>query len=119
LLLHLHPGQVRTDELKDFDSIATTLAAKNKWLGVEKPIGFGWKAQDLNPAGVAGNAARADAGRGAVYLAHIAASLAELLAEIAATPLGIIADAHRCGLTNLAQAGRRSDAQIPRVPAGD
>jgi creatinine amidohydrolase len=94
LLLHLHPGQVRTDELKDFDSIATTLAAKNKWLGVEKPIGFGWKAQDLNPAGVAGNAARADAGRGAVYLAHIAASLAELLAEIAATPLGIIADAH-------------------------
>jgi creatinine amidohydrolase len=94
LMLHLHPELVRVDRLRDFDSIAATLAQKNKWLGAEKPIGFGWKAQDLNPAGVAGNAARANAERGATYLAHIATSLAELLNEVAATPLGIIADAH-------------------------
>jgi creatinine amidohydrolase len=90
LMLHLHPQQVRTEWLKNFDSLVTTLAESNKWLGVEKPIGFGWKAQDLNPAGVAGNAARADADRGAAYLAHIGKSLAELLSEVAATPLGIL-----------------------------
>ena len=54
LLLHLHPELVRRDRLQDFDSLVTTLARANKWLGVETPIGFGWKAQDLNPAGVAG-----------------------------------------------------------------
>jgi creatinine amidohydrolase len=93
LLLHLHPELVRTDQVENFTSLATVLANKNKWLGAEKPIGFGWKAQDLNAAGVAGNAAQADAERGEAYLAHIASSFTELLAEVAATPLGIIADA--------------------------
>lgn len=94
LMLHLHPGLVRTDALTDFESIAATMARQNRWLGVEKPIGFGWKAQDLNPAGAVGNAARADAERGRAYLEHIAGSFAELLAEVAATPLGVIADSH-------------------------
>jgi creatinine amidohydrolase len=92
LMLHLHPGLVRTDRLRNFDSMATTLAQKNKWLGAEKPIGFGWKAQDLNAAGVTGNAAGADAVRGEAYLAHIAKSFAELLDEVAATPLELLAD---------------------------
>jgi creatinine amidohydrolase len=93
LMLHLHPELVRTDQLRDFESLAATLANKNRWLGAEKPIGFGWKAQDLNPAGVAGNAANADARRGQAYLEHIARSLAELLAEVAATSLAILDDA--------------------------
>jgi len=91
LLLHLHPELVHMHRARDFESLAATLGRQNRWLGAEKPVGFGWKAQDLNPAGVAGNAARADAERGAAYLAHIGTSLAELLAEVAATPLGVIA----------------------------
>jgi creatinine amidohydrolase len=95
LMLHLQPKLVRQERLEDFDSLVTTLAQKNQWLGVEKPIGFGWKAQDLNPAGVAGNAARADAGRGRRYLEYLGNCLAELLAEIAATPSGLIADPYQ------------------------
>jgi creatinine amidohydrolase len=93
LMLHLHPELVRTDRIRNFDSLAAALARKNKWLGAEKPIGFGWKAQDLNAAGVTGNAAAADAARGRTYLKHLATSLAELLAEVAATPLAMLADA--------------------------
>jgi creatinine amidohydrolase len=93
-MLHLHPELVRTDRLRNFESVAQALAKKNKWLGAEKPIGFGWKAQDLNPAGVAGNAAQASAEQGATYLAHLGKSFAELLIEVAETPVGLIADAH-------------------------
>jgi creatinine amidohydrolase len=93
LMLHLHPELVRTDRTRNFDSLAAALAQKNKWLGAEKPIGFGWKAQDLNAAGVTGNAAAADAARGRTYLEHLAKSLAELLSEVAATPLAMLADA--------------------------
>jgi len=92
LMLHLHPELVRVDQLDNFESLAATMAETNKWLGAEKPIGFGWKAQDLNPAGVTGNAAQADAESGAAYLAHIGKSFAELLAEVAATPLDTIAN---------------------------
>lgn len=92
LLLHLKPELVHTGRLHNFESIGIALAERNSWLGVEKPIGFGWKAEDLNPAGVVGNAAAADAERGAAYLEHIGRSLAELIAEVAATPLGMITD---------------------------
>jgi creatinine amidohydrolase len=93
LMLHLHPQMVRVDQLRDFESLAATLAQRHRWLGAEAPIGIGWTAQDINPAGVAGNAAQADAERGAAYLGHIARSFAELLTEIAATPLSVITDA--------------------------
>lgn len=92
LMLHLHPKLVRRDQLDDFDSLGAHLERKNSWLGAEKPMGIGWKSQDLNRAGVAGNAARADAACGEEYLDYLAKSFAELLAEVAATPLGIIAD---------------------------
>ena len=92
LMLHLHPDLVRTEALRDFTSLAGQLAAKNEWFGVEKPIGFGWKSQDLNPAGVVGNAARADADRGERYLDYLAKTFVVLLGEVAATPLGIVGD---------------------------
>jgi len=92
LMLHLAPDLVRRERLDDFASLVADLAGRNDWLGAEKPFGFGWKAQDLNPAGVCGNAARADAARGAAYLDHLAASFAALLGEVAATPLGLIAE---------------------------
>ena len=92
LMLHLCPELVRTGELADFASLASTMAKRNRWLGAEKPVGFGWKARDLSPEGVMGNAARADADKGRRYLEHVARSFAELLAEVAATPLAFIAE---------------------------
>jgi creatinine amidohydrolase len=95
LMLHLHPELVRREALQDFASLGSHLARGNRWLGVEKPVGIGWKAQDLNTAGVAGNAARADAGRGASYLGYLADCFKLLLEEVADAPLGIVADLNR------------------------
>jgi creatinine amidohydrolase len=90
LMLHLRPDLVRTEALADFRGLPHDLAGRNTWLGAEKPIGFGWLAGDLHPAGACGNAARADAKRGAAHLAHLAASLARLVEEVAATPLSTL-----------------------------
>jgi creatinine amidohydrolase len=93
LMLHLAPDRVRREALENFAGLSAELARENELLGAEKPIGFGWKAQDLNPAGVCGNAAAADAERGARYLEHLAQRFAALLAEVAAMPLGVISNA--------------------------
>ncbi len=84
LLLHLRPDLVRRDAIADFASHAATLAARGGVIGVEKPVGIGWMAQDLNPAGVCGNAASADAARGEALLQHVAQRLVALLGEVAA-----------------------------------
>lgn len=90
LLLHLRPDLVRREALADFTGLGHALAARNRWLGVEKPIGIGWLAGDLHPDGVSGNAARASAVRGERYLAHLVDCLAALLGEVAATPLSVL-----------------------------
>jgi creatinine amidohydrolase len=90
LMLHLRPDLVRTAELADFKGLPHRLAQQHRWLGAEKPVGFGWQSQDLHPQGVCGNAARADASRGAAQLAHLAAALARLVGEVAATPLSTL-----------------------------
>lgn len=92
LVLHLAPNLVRREALENFTGLSTELARENDLFGAEKPVGFGWKAQDLHPAGVCGNAAAADAKRGALYLEHLAKRFAVLLAEIADTPLGVISN---------------------------
>ena len=90
LLLHIKPDLVRTAALGDFRGLPHDLAARNKLLGAEKPVGIGWRAEDLNPAGACGNAARADGRRGAQHLAYLADRLAALVGEVAATPLTIL-----------------------------
>lgn len=83
LMLHLHPQLVRREAIADFRSLGQTLAARGGLLGVEKPVGIGWMSQDLNPAGVCGDARAASADKGAALLDHMAGRLAELLAEVA------------------------------------
>ena len=90
LMLHLHPDLVRDAERRDFTGLPQQLAARNALLGVERPIGIGWLSGDLNPAGACGHADRADAERGAAYLAFIAEQLATLFGEVAATPLSVL-----------------------------
>lgn len=91
LMLHLHPALVRREALRDFAGLPQHLAARpGAVLGVEKPVGIGWLASDLHPEGVCGNAARADAERGAVLLDYYAAKVAALVAELAATPLSTL-----------------------------
>lgn len=90
LLLHLAPDLVRTEALADFRGLPMELAARHQLLGAEKPVGIGWRAEDLHPAGACGNAARADGRRGAQHLEFLAERLARLVGEVAATPLATL-----------------------------
>ena len=90
LLLHLRPDLVRHEALADFAALGARWAAEGRTLGVEGPAGIGWMAQDLNPAGVCGNAAAADAARGEQLLEHLAAALVNVVRDLAATPLSFI-----------------------------
>jgi creatinine amidohydrolase len=90
LMLHLAPQLVRNDALADFKGLPHDLASRNRVLGAEKPVGIGWRAEDLHASGACGNAARADASKGSKHLAHLADRLATLVAELAATPLSTL-----------------------------
>lgn len=87
IMLHLRPDLVHLDRAQDFDTVSRTLAKRHQLLGVEKPVGIGWMAQDLNPHGVCGNAANADAERGRKTLEHLCDRLVILIEELAATAL--------------------------------
>jgi creatinine amidohydrolase len=87
LLLHIRPDLVRTAALANFAGLPHELAARHKLLGAEKPVGIGWRAEDLNVAGACGNAARADGRRGAQHLSYLADRLAALVGEVASMPL--------------------------------
>ena len=90
LILHIRPDLVRRDALDNFTGISGAMADQNTLLGAENPVGFGWMSQDLNPAGVCGDATRADAKLGAIYLSHLASCLTTLLVEVTDTPLSVI-----------------------------
>jgi creatinine amidohydrolase len=90
LMLHIRPDLVRTAALANFTGLPHELGVKNRVLGAEKPVGIGWRAEDLNPAGACGNAAKADGRRGAQHLSFLADRLAALIGEVAATPLTIL-----------------------------
>jgi creatinine amidohydrolase len=90
LMLHMRPDLVRASALADFKGLPHELAARNRVLGAEKPVGIGWRAEDLHPSGAYGNATRADAHKGAKHLAYLAERLALLVSELAATPLSTL-----------------------------
>jgi creatinine amidohydrolase len=90
LLLHIAPSLVRKDAVADFKGLPHELAARNRVLGAEKPVGIGWRAEDLHASGACGNAARADADKGAKHLAYLAERLATLVAELAALSLATL-----------------------------
>lgn len=83
MMLHLAPAKVRTDALANWSSLGCTLADHDRRLGPEGEAGFAWLAEDLNPAGVTGNALLANAALGARLVEHFAAVLAELILDTA------------------------------------
>lgn len=82
VMLALRPDLVRMEEATDFRSTQTVYAEAFERLRVHGPVGFGWKAQDLNPAGVVGNAAAATAEKGRAVLDHQAAAFVALCRDI-------------------------------------
>lgn len=90
MMLHLAPELVRREHLAHYRSAGEKLAAANQVLGAEKPAGFGWMAQDLNPHGVTGNAANASAANGRLIVQHMAERLALLCLELANTKTDLL-----------------------------
>lgn len=84
IMLALRPDLVRLEMAGDFVSSARALAARHERFGHGGRLGFAWQAQDLNPAGVVGNAAAATAALGQQLLEHHAGRLAALIADASA-----------------------------------
>jgi creatinine amidohydrolase len=82
MLLHLMPELVRKDALADFPSSGALMERDFTRLRATGRTGFGWQTQDLNPAGVVGNAAAATAALGASLVDHAARGLAELIRDL-------------------------------------
>lgn len=78
LMLHFRPGTVDMAAARDFVSTAEGAA-----IGPIGPIGYGWIASDLNPAGVVGEAHLATAAKGAAICAHQAAGFLALARAVA------------------------------------
>lgn len=83
MMLHLHPEKVRTAALRDNHSRGASMANNFDYLGPESAAAFAWMGQDLNPAGVVGNAAGASAELGAQLIDHFAEGLARSIEETA------------------------------------
>ncbi|CAM5770878.1 creatininase [Labrys miyagiensis] len=98
VMLHLHPQLVRMEHAEDFKSRSMDMERQGGMLTPEGGVSFGWQAQDLNPAGVMGNAAAADAERGKEEVERAARALVRLVEDVAKYPLAALGEqaAFRC-----------------------
>ncbi len=92
VMLHLRPELVDMGKAQDFTSLAEELEADYEFLAPTGPTHFAWQAQDLNPAGVVGNAQDADASRGEQIVDYAAHQLLAILAEVDRYPLSNLRD---------------------------
>jgi creatinine amidohydrolase len=82
VMLALAPERVAMDKAADFANAQAGFAKDYKLLRAYGPHAFGWKIQDLNPAGATGNAAAASAETGEKLLQIAVASLVELVDDM-------------------------------------
>jgi creatinine amidohydrolase len=82
LMLAIRPDLVRMDKAADFQSQTLTMEKEFKWLRADRPTGFGWMTQDLNPAGALGDARAASKEKGEASLEHGARAFVELLQDV-------------------------------------
>jgi creatinine amidohydrolase len=82
LMLDFRPDLVHPEEARDFTPSTYEMETRFRHLRTSRPGGFGWMAQDLHEAGVAGNAANASADKGAASADFAAAAFVGLLRDI-------------------------------------
>jgi creatinine amidohydrolase len=82
LMLALRPDLVRLEHSAEFRPATHEMEATFRHLRTGRPGGFGWMAQDLHPAGVAGDAARATAEQGRASAEFAARAFVELLEDV-------------------------------------
>lgn len=85
LMRVIRPDLVRMELARDFRSRDQHIVAASRVLSAEGAgIGIGWLAEDLNPAGVTGDAGAATLAVGNRLLEHLGHGLARLLEDVAA-----------------------------------
>lgn len=91
LMLHLHPGLVRVEELPDAPSLGQELDERLRHVGPEGAVPFAWLAGDLHPGGTVGDARRADAVMGRRLLEGYGRALADVIRDARDFPLDRLA----------------------------
>ncbi|EJF74336.1 creatininase family protein [Bartonella birtlesii] len=82
LMLYLAPEKVHMEKAKNFHNKQADMIANYRYLRAYGPHAFGWKMQDLNTQGAAGNASEATPQAGEAIFAHILCGLRDLLEDI-------------------------------------
>lgn len=90
VMLALYPQKVRMDKAENFSSNQTRFAERFTHLRAYGPHAFGWRMADLNPQGVAGNAAAASAEKGEKILDHALKGLLALLQDVDAFDMNLL-----------------------------
>ncbi len=88
VMLALRPDLVDMDKAESFSSRQSEFENRFKHLRAYGRHAFGWRMSDLNPKGVAGNAAAAHAEKGEALLGHAVKGIVELLEDVAAFDTG-------------------------------
>ncbi len=88
----LHPDKVDMAEARDFPNLQEMMAIEFKHLRAYGPHAFGWKAADLNPLGVTGNAGLASVEKGEALLDFAVNGLKELVSDIQRFDLTLLRD---------------------------
>ena len=83
VMLAARPDLVAMQRARNFVSRGEAMERDFVRLRATRPAGFAWMAQDLHPDGAIGDASRATAALGEAIMAHQAAAVAELLADVA------------------------------------
>lgn len=90
IMLYLTPNLVHMEHAQDFSGLLATVEQDFDKLRIIGSTYVGWQAQDLHPLGCSGDASKAEAEIGEIYVRHITHGLAQLLEEVAAYPLSHI-----------------------------
>lgn len=88
VMLALYPDRVDMAKAGTFASRQSEFETRFRHLRAYGRHAFGWKMSDLNPQGVAGNAAAATVEKGEAIIAHAVKGIVELLEDVAAFDAG-------------------------------
>jgi creatinine amidohydrolase len=107
MMLALKPQLVRMAQARNFESASAVRARRFQLLGRGRGAQWAWMAQDLNPAGAAGNARAATAEDGRALIQATGQALARLLTEIDQLAAETVPDVtmKRCGAHDLGRMG--------------
>jgi creatinine amidohydrolase len=90
LMMNLHPGRVRPEKFKHFESAQQLRAQKYPILGNGRSAKLAWLMEDYNAEGAAGDLSQASAEKGRLILASAAKQLSLLWQEISQLPMSEI-----------------------------